>query len=749
MSIKALQDYTVYARYAKYLPEKNRRETWSETVERMFHMHERKYGEQLISNPRFNDLFQKCKRAVLNKKILGAQRALQFGGAGIEKHQARIFNCCYSYCDRPKVFGEIMYLLLCGCGVGFSVQKFHVKKLPEIKKLKNKTREIIIDDSIEGWADAVFDLVNSYFIGGEKITFNFSKIRPAGAMISGGFKAPGPDGLKRSLEKIRSVLDVRFNTRNSGEKEFINKLRPIDVYDIIMHSSDAVLSGGVRRSATLSLFSVDDEEMIKAKTGDWFITNPQRGRSNNSAALLKNKTTKEEFHNLMESTRQFGEPGFIWLDDLNIGYNPCVEISLFPQTEDGRSGIQFCNLTSINASKCKTEEDFYYACEMSSILGTLQAGYTDFKYLSPESKEITEREALLGCSITGVMENPEIILNKKIQKKGAEIIKEINKEIAEIIGINQSARTTALKPEGTASCILGTSSGIHPHHAKRYIRRVQANKLEFPAQLFEKENSLAVEESVWSNNGTDVVISFLCEVPVGSITKNQISAIELLEKVKLTQQNWVEFGTNVDLCVNPLARHNVSNTITVKDNEWKDVEDYIYKNKQWFAGISLLPFSGDLDYPQAPFSTVLTPYEIVREYGDGSILASGLVVDGLKAFNNNLWKACDAVLDRGEISLFDYTKELNGGFTIDGTTGEQFYEQADWVRRALQFSNRYFEGNVAKMTHCLKHCYLWKYWLDLKRNYIEIDWSEVKEDPYYTEINTTGAQACAGGKCEL
>jgi ribonucleoside-triphosphate reductase (thioredoxin) len=756
MSIKALQDYTVYARYAKYLETKGRRETWKETVNRMFYMHERKYSKQL-EDPEFRELFEETKKAVQNKLILGAQRALQFGGEPIEKHNARMFNCAFTHCDRPKVFGEIMYLLLCGCGVGFSVQTHHVQMLQDIKGPLNSRKKFIIKDSIEGWADGIQALVDSYFNGTELIEFDFSEIRPEGAMISGGFKAPGPKGLKASLEKIDKVLKTRLDYIENlqiskhpvGPDEFWLKLRPIDVYDIIMHSSDAVLSGGVRRSATLSLFSKDDTEMLEAKTGDWFVTNPQRGRSNNSAALLKNDTTREEFSTVMKSTRQFGEPGFIWLDDLEIGYNPCVEIGLFPKTEDGRSGFQFCNLTSINASKCKSRADFYLACKTSAVLGTLQAGYTDFKYVSDETREITEREALLGCSITGVMENPDVILNKKIQVEGAQIIKEVNKQIAKIIGINTAARTTTLKPEGTSSCILGTSSGIHPHHAKRYIRRVQANKMEFPAQHFAENNPLAVEDSVWSNSGTDVVISFLCEVPIGSITKNQISAIELLDKVKLTQQNWVAFGKNDDLCVNNKTSHNVSNTITVKDDEWEEVEKYIYDNRSWFAGISLLPYSGDLDYPQAPFSTVLLPNEIVKQYGDGSMFASGIIVDGLKAFKNNLWTACDAILGRGLISLDSYTKGLDGGYVPDGSTGEDFYEQSDWVRRGLQFAERYFDGNVTKMTHCLKHVLVWKNWCDLKREYTDIDWSVVQEEPYYVNIDTTGAQACAGGKCEL
>jgi ribonucleoside-triphosphate reductase (thioredoxin) len=327
------------------------------------------------------------------------------------------------------------------------------------------------------------------------------------------------------------------------------------------------------------------------------------------------------------------------------------------------------------------------------------------------------------------MDNHEIIFKPEIQREGAELIKKINKEVAEIIGINQAARTTCVKPAGSTSCLLGTASGIHPHHAKRYFRRVQANKLEFPLQEFMRVNPLAVEQSVWSNNGTDMVITFLCEVPQGSITKNQLSATGLLENVKKTQQNWVEYGTTPHLGTESHLRHNVSNTITVETHEWDEVEQFIYDNKKWFAGISLLPASGDKDYPQAPFCTVYTPTEVVREHGDGSVFASGVIVNALNAFDNNLWKACDAVVSNWQTSTD---------------------VQEQWLRQAKQFADRYFEGNVRKMTYCLKDVHNWKSWCDLKREYKEIDWSQVIENSEYTiDINTTGAQACAGGQCTL
>jgi len=621
-----------------------------------------------------------------------------------------------------------MYLLLCGCGVGFSVQEHHIKKLPGINRPKGKPIKVVIDDSIEGWADSIGQLVGQFFLSQQRpIEFDYSLIRPEGALIAGAFKAPGSTGLKRAHDKVVKLITQRLDGGAS-------RLRPIDVYDIIMHCSDAVLSGGVRRSATICVFSVDDEEMIKAKTGDWFVKNPQRGRSNNSALLIRNETTREQFDNLMASVKEYGEPGFVWADHRDILFNPCVEIGFFPCLVDkiGRwkaSGVQFCNLTEINGRMCRTEEEFLSACTASAVIGTMQAAYTDFPYLGKVTEEIVRTESLLGCSITGMMDQPDILFNEKILRKGAKLIKAVNEQVAATLGINPAARTTCLKPAGSTSCVLGTASGIHPHHARRYIRRVQANKLEFPVQWFASINPLAVEESVWSTNNTDMVISFLCEVPGGAIVKNQLTAIELLEKVKLCQQSWVEYGTSPERGTKDFLRHNVSNTITVQPDEWDEVAKYIYRNRNYFAGVSLLPASGDKDYPQAPFTTVYDPKEIVKEYGDASVFAPGMIVDGLRVFKGNLWRACD-------IALFN-NQEVNE-------------EQQDWIRRAHQFADKYFDNDVRKMTYCLKDVYNWKTWCDLRREYQEIDWSTVHEEAETViDVTSTTAVACAGGQCEL
>ena len=775
MSLQALSDHTVFSKYSRYLHSKKRRETWSEMIDRVFDMHEIKYSEAL-KNPEFREEFEFAKDMAKKKRVLGSQRLLQFGGEAIFKNPAKLYNCSYSYIDRPAAFNEAMYLLLCGTGVGFSVQYKHVAKLPDIAKPTLGTKTFKPEDSIEGWADCIAAVMSSYLsdggvmpsMKGYDVEFDMSGIRPEGSMIANQFKAPGPKSLINSLKKIKEVIEARLSL---GE----NRLHPIDACDIILHFSDAVLSGGVRRSACLCLFSKDDKEMLTAKTGDWFIKNPQRGRSNNSALLVRNQVTEEEFAEIIKSTRAFGEPGFIFADNEDIGFNPCAEVAMYPQTIDARSGFQFCNLTEGNGKYCDTKLKFFDVCRASATIGTMQAGYTNFKYLAKETQEITEREALLGCSITGVMDNPDILLNAEIQREGAEIVKAINKKVAKLIGINSAARCNVIKPAGSTSCVLSTSSGIHPHHARRYIRRVQGNRNEFAMQHFKKINPLAVETSVWSSNGTDEVISFLCEVPKGAIVKNNIGAVQLLEKVKLTQQNWIEYGTNEELCAIKGIRHNVSNTITVKDEEWDEVRDYIYENRHSFAGISLLSASGDLDYPQAPFTSVLNEKELVEEYGYGAIMASGLIVDGLAIFNNNLWAACDCLNGIGETlqtieepsepvkpvrKSFKTEKEFSSAlvnYAIELSiyyNAKSIYElnakKQDWVRRASQFSTRYFEGNTRKMTHCLKHVFSFKQWIDLSREYKEIDWSLAIEDvETIVSADTLAGQACSGGACEL
>jgi len=725
MSIKALAEYTRIAKYAKYLPDDKRRETWQEQVQRVFNMHREYYSDILENNEEFQEMISFAEKMVLRKRILGSQCALQFGGEPILKKNERLYNCSATYVDRPRVFQEAMFLLLCGCGVGFSIQTHHVDKLPKITQPTKGEKIYVIPDTIEGWADSCGVIMSSFFdtddtpfpdYRGYDVTFDFSKIRPAGAPLSSGSKAPGPDGLRDALVNVKKILLTCT----------CSKLKPIHAYDILMHFSNAVLSGGVRRSATICLFSPDDLEMATAKIGDWFIENPQRARSNNSALLIRNKTTKEEFKNLMENVKEFGEPGFVWADDEEALFNPCCEIGLYGYDEEGNSGVSFCNLCEINMKKTPTESDFYDSCKAAAILGTLQAGYTSFPYLGEVTENIVKREALLGISMTGMMDTPEISFNPKIQRQGARMVKAVNEKIANMIGINPAARLTCVKPSGSSSCILGTASGIHPHHSSRYIRRVQANKIEDPVQHFINQNPVAVTQSVW--NDTDYIISFVCEIAPGAKAKNHLSAIEMLENVKLTQNNWVRSGTVESRCMQPWSIHNVSNTITVKDDEWMDVTNFIWNNRKHFSGISLLPFSGDKDYPQAPFVSVFTEREIVQEYGAGSLFAGGLIEYAIVAFADNLWEACDYLL----------------GINVGETTTE---EREEFKSKCEKFANKYLDGNLKKLTYLMKDVYNRKFFLDLQRDYKEVDWSTMIEEK--DNVDFGSISACSGGSCEL
>jgi hypothetical protein len=1088
-SLQELQNYTFVSKYARWLEDKNRRETWKEAVERVKEMMLTMYADKNIS-----DDINWAYDMMYKKKVLGSQRALQFGGDPILKRHSKIYNCTSSYCDRLRFFQECFWLLLCGSGTGFSVQKHHVAKLPNLEHNipeNNEGIKYVVEDSIEGWANALGVLLSSYFskpleefkiYKNTYVVFDYSEIRPKGSSLASGVgKAPGFEPLANGLEKIRALLDRCIA---SGQK----KLRPIDAYDIVMHSSDAVLSGGVRRSASLALFSPDDEEMAKAKTGNWYIENPQRARSNNSALLLKDSTSLEQFENLMNSVKEFGEPGFIWSDSTEMTFNPCVvadstvvtdrgikmvselinkgfnaivdgvsypsykgfwhtgkkqvielefksgrtirvtpnhkimttigwkeagdinfgekvvinnhrsynldstanfnfesydwkrgyllglflgdgnhnkgsaelkwwgeskeeyrkqaflmldeigytnnhhnseqnsvavyssirsktlmdfalekdcmvgtskrlskesvcgswnhisgliagyfdadgtvlvnnikgsslricsvqlenlqniqiglnalgiyskiyknrrpegekampdgkggtknyfcqtshelvissdnivrfakyvpiqneqkkeklntilnnykrmpnrtnfvdtlvnktivgdldvydctveeihafdnnsvyvhncvEVGMWPVDEEtGKSGWQGCNLSTINCSSIEDEQDFYNRCRAASIIGTLQAGFTDLHYLGETSCKIFSREALLGVSLTGIMEKHDLVLTEKVLKQGAKVAVETNKTMAKKIGINQAARVTCLKPEGTSSSMLGTSSGIHPHHAKRYIRHVQANILEAPYQHFKSYNPQACEKSSWSANNTDEVVKFPIEVPDGSKLKNQLPAVEMLQIVKDTQKNWVHSGKNRSLCTQDYLCHNVSNTVTVKPEEWDDVTKYIYDNRKYFAGISLIPQSGDKDYPQAPFTTVFTSREIVKEYGDASLWCSGLIELGLNVFTNNLWAACDYV-------ALNQAKENDS------------QEKLLFVTKMKNFAGKYFEGDIRRLTYCMKDVYNWKIYCDLVNSFKKVDYTQLLE----TEDNTVGIEeiSCAGGAC--
>ncbi|PHS22187.1 MAG: hypothetical protein COA84_13485 [Robiginitomaculum sp.] len=717
-----------YEGYSRWDQDLNRYETWEESVSRVMNMHRVFYKDKMT--PELSLLIDEAESSYKLQYVLGAQRALQFGGDQLLKHHMRLYNCTSSYVDRPEFFGELFYILLCGAGAGFSVQTHHIAKLPNITQRKGQVKQHVVEDSIEGWATAVDILMSSYFYGGgkhpeyagRKVYFDLSLIRPKGAEISGGFKAPGPEPLRRALDKIEYLIQGRVLR---GE----TKLRSIDAYDIAMFIADSVLAGGVRRSATICLFSPLDGEMANAKIGNWFDENPQRARSNNSAVIVRDEITRDEFSKLMKTIKEFGEPGFYFVSSKEHSTNPCVEIGMFPQI-DGESGFQGCNLAEINGSKCTTIEEFYKACRAASILGTLQAGYTDFKFLSDTTKKIFEREALLGVSITGWMNNPDVLLVAENQRDGAEIVNSVNKMVAKLIGINQAARTTCVKPSGNASVLLQTASGIHAEHSPRYLRHVQLNKDSEVAQLVATSNPYMVEESVWSEAKSDYCVAFPVISKPGSILKSEVMGMNLLQKVKLVQQNWVEAGTNVELCADEGLRHNVSNTVQVRPDQWEEVEEYLFKNRYSFSGVSFLADSGDQDFNQAPNAEVMTEEEIVQRFGVAALFASGLIVDTYKGFDN-LW-------DATRIAQSD-----NKSF------GEVSDLRADWIRRFNKFAENYFESNTKKAEYCLKSVYYLHKWTKIQHNLKPIDFKSELTSKRFTDIDTMGAQACVGGQCEI
>ncbi len=625
-----LQDYIFLSRYSRWRSDLGRRESPAEAFTRVMDMHRARFADRLdapvrgVGDTPLRTLLDETEAALQQRRILPSMRSLQFGGSAIEANNARMFNCAFTHMDRLAAFKEAFFLLLSGTGVGFSVQKQHVAKLP-VFPLRAPEAELpvvhhTVPDSLEGWADALDVLLRSY-LDGAKLEFNYSEIRPRGAALkTSGGRAPGHLPLKKALVAVERIL----------EQVPGRALRPIEVYDILMHIAVAVLSGGIRRSATICLFSVDDDEMAAAKTGNWFETHPQRGKSNNSAILVRGTAREEDFARLFEYQKEFGEPGFYFVDDADYGANPCVEIGLAPfltVDADSRaalrrhggpdvpegtrlSGWQMCNLTTINAAACRTPEDFYAACRAAALLGTLQASYTNISYLGPVTRVINDREALLGVSICGVLERPGIFLDPQTLERGAATCLETNAAVAAHIGVAAAARVTCVKPEGTASLVLGAASGIHPHHARHYFRRVQAARTDAVYQWFKAANPHLTESSVWDSDTTDVII-FPVEAEPDAVLREDVGAVQFLDFVKLVQQHWVEAGRRHER-FNPGLHHNVSNTVTVRDEEWDAVQEFIWKNRHHFAGISLLRETGDKVYAQAPREAVTTVADALR-----------------------------------------------------------------------------------------------------------------------------------------
>jgi ribonucleoside-diphosphate reductase alpha chain len=570
ISNKILSEITVYMKYAKYRPELQRRETWEELVTRNMEMHIKKYP-QLEQEIRDNYKF------VYDKKCLPSMRSMQFAGKPIEMSPNRIYNCAFAPIDDWRVFSEIMFLLLGGTGVGYSVQKHHVDALPEIRKPNaDKTRRFLIGDSIEGWADSISVLVKAYFFGGSKPTFDFRDIRAKGArLITSGGKAPGPQPLKECLIKLEGILDAK----KDGDK-----LTPLEVHDMVCHIADAVLAGGIRRAALISLFSANDEQMISCKSGAWWETNPQRGRANNSAVLMRHKITKEYFLDLWKRIEASGagEPGIYLSNDKDWGTNPCCEIALRP--------FQFCNLCEVNVSDVVDQDDLNARVKAASFIGTLQAGYTDFHYLRPIWQRTTEKDALIGVSMTGIGSGAVL---KMDMKEAAKVVKVENKRLAEVMGINPSARTTTVKPAGTTSLTLGTSSGIHAWHNDYYIRRVRVGKNEAIYSHLLVNHPELVEDEYFRPHDT-AVIGIPQKAPSDAIFRTE-SPIQLLERVKKVHGEWIKPGHRTGN-----NSHNVSATISIREHEWKAVGEWMWDNKEYYNGLSVLPYDGGT-YIQAPF----------------------------------------------------------------------------------------------------------------------------------------------------
>jgi ribonucleoside-diphosphate reductase alpha chain len=572
---KILSDITVHMKYSKYLDSENRRENWDEICERNMQMHLKRFPEQI---PAIKQIYEDF---VKTKKILPSMRSMQFAGKPVEISPNRIYNCAYMPIDDIIAFSEGMFLLLGGTGVGFSVQKHHITSLPEIRKPNfERQRRYLIADSIEGWADAVKILLECYT--GKRLStpqFDYSDIRPKGSLLkTSGGKAPGSGPLRECLVKIENMLQ---------EMPDGHKIKPIEAHDIMCHIADSVLAGGIRRAALISLFSADDNEMLSAKVGHWWEKNPQRGRANNSAVLLRHRIDNNFFWDLWKRIRASGsgEPGIYFSNDKDWGTNPCCEIALRP--------FQFCNLVEVNVSNIEDQEDLNKRVMAASYLATLQASYTDFHYLRDIWKQTTEKDALLGVSMTGIASNKVALLDLE---HASYLVKKTNAELAEAMGINPAARTTCIKPAGTTSLVLGTSSGIHAWHSEYYIRRIRVGKNE-AIYSYLQNNFPDLVEDEYFNPTEQAVISIPQKAPKGSILRSE-EVFTLLERIKRFSIRWVNPGHK-----DGLNSHNVSATVSIKEDEWDGVGAWMWMNRHYYNGLSVLPYDGGT-YIQAPFETI-------------------------------------------------------------------------------------------------------------------------------------------------
>jgi ribonucleoside-triphosphate reductase len=652
---KGLQDFIFQSKYARWIEDKKRRETWKEATDRVMNMHLNKFSH---IDEEHKEKIRWAFSLVENKRVLPSMRSMQFGGKAVDAHNARIFNCSVRHIDSIRSFAEVAYLMLCGCGTGVGLTKEFLGRLPNLVDTNDRTGTVVtyaIEDTIEGWADSLEALLACYFkntcYSGRKIIFDYSKIRRKGARLKiGGGKAPGYKPLKNALTRIKAVLDHIIEVNGQY------KLKPINAYDILMHFADAVLSGGSRRTASSVVFDANDDVMMRSKisysvkkliysideeqntadckiwvndaalnqktynltidlnTDKWVFDNlvqnkeiswlkleAQRARSNNSILLLRNKLTREDIKNIIEKTQQFGEPGFVFANHPHTLYNPCFEIGFIPVTSDGRCGVQFCNLSTINGTLIKNKAEFLECVEAETIIGTLQASYTSFPYLSNVAQQLTEEEALLGNSLTGIMDSPSILLDESVLQDGAKVAVKVNADWAKILGVNPAARLNAIKPEGTGSLAIGAAPGAHAHHYHKFFRRVQTPKDESIYKFFKEHNPHMCEESVWNTNTKEDVVTFPIKAPEGAMIKDDLTAIKHLEIIKKLQQNWVipgQVNTAKDVS------HNVSCTVIVKDDEWESVIDYLFENKEYFSAVSFIGYYGDKLYKQAPYEKI-------------------------------------------------------------------------------------------------------------------------------------------------
>jgi len=749
------------------------KETWEQAVNRVMRMHEGFLRNIAPDWSGVKPYFDRAKQAYLDQKVIGAQRALQFGGEQLLKHHMRNYNCAGSIVNRPEFFKELMFVLLCGAGGGYSVQKHHVNSLPEIRTQDSKSSvTYLIPDSIEGWALAVDQLVNYYFTPGlKKPDFDYSSIRPEGAPVAGNFLAPGPYPLKGCLEAMDSVF-----SKAKGRK-----LTPFEAHRICCFIADSVISGGIRRSACICLFSVDDAEMMNCKTGDWFTKYPELGRANNSVVLTN--ASKDQFDVVFEASKQSGDPGFAFSKEEDFVYNPCFEISFTPwidymngtpefdkySTDPDAASVRkygwgVCNLTEINGKFIDTEDELIEAAEAAATLGTFQACYNKFKFLGEITEDIVKRDSLIGVSITGFYEKPDVLFNEEYLTRAAHVVVDTNKKLAGMLGLPAAARTTCVKPSGNASLMLGTCSGIHPYHSRKYIKHIQLNKLDPYYDIILNTNPKTTEPCL-SASKNDVVVGFPVEAPDGAVTKSELTAVDFLENVISVQKAWVKEGINHDHVMtktHPTLCNNVSNTCTVQPYEWLQVREYLWKHKEDLTGVSLLGGTGDLSFRQAPFTEVVEIEEILENYGQASLFASGLIVDGIHAFGD-IWTATETALGIGQtlkISIHDLFDDMKSKFMesqdILNTRPSEHYQRLleecdlkkDWVRRFRNFAMNFFQGDYHKTSDCLKRVSIAHKWSVITRAK-PINWDSHKIAEKAIDSNTIAAQGCSGGQCEI